>query len=78
MTKLKAFADYKLNEAQMMISVFDRVENILGKGQNVGNQHFLLFLKCFQNSSTGVGWVGGSLTHSHTMTPFDAPGKQAF
>ena len=32
-TKLKAFADDKINVAQIMISVFDRVENIL-KGEN--------------------------------------------
>ena len=25
----------------------NRVENILGKGENAGNQHFLLFPKCF-------------------------------
>ena len=28
LTKLKAFADDKMNEAQMMISIFDRLENI--------------------------------------------------
>ena len=22
-------------------------ENIVGKGENVGNQHFLIFLRCF-------------------------------
>ena len=27
----------------MKIFVFDRVENIVGKGENVGHQHFLLF-----------------------------------
>ena len=43
MTKLKAFADDRINEAQMMISVFDGVENIVGKGENAGNQHFLPF-----------------------------------
>ena len=32
----------------MTISVFDTVENILGKGGNAGNQHFLLFPQCFQ------------------------------
>ena len=26
----------------MIISVFDRVENIVGKGENAGYQHFLL------------------------------------
>ena len=24
-------------------------ENIVGKGENAGNQHFLLFLQCFHN-----------------------------
>ena len=32
-TKLKAFADEKLNVTKMIISVFDRVENIVGKGK---------------------------------------------
>ena len=34
MTKLKAFADDKINVAEVMISVCDRVENIVGKGEN--------------------------------------------
>ena len=28
--------------------VFDRAENIVGKGENAGYQHFLLFPQCFQ------------------------------
>ena len=36
-----------------MISVFDRVENIVGKGEN-GNQHFLHFPLCFQKAPTEV------------------------
>ena len=32
----------------MMISVFDRAENIVGKEENAGYQHFLLFPQCFQ------------------------------
>ena len=32
----------------MMIFVFDKVENIVGKGENAGYQHFLLFPRCFQ------------------------------
>ena len=32
-TKLKAFSDDKLNVTKMIISVFDRVENIVGKGE---------------------------------------------
>ena len=33
MTKLKVFADDKLNVTKMIISVFDGVENIVGKGE---------------------------------------------
>ena len=43
MTKLKAFADNKLNIAKMSISLFDRVENIVGKTEKCWFQHFLLF-----------------------------------
>ena len=50
-TKLKTFADEKINVFQMMISVLYRVENILGKGENAGYQHFLVFPQCFQKSS---------------------------
>ena len=42
-SKLKAFADDNSNVAKMMNPVSDRVENIVGKGENAGNQHFLLF-----------------------------------
>ena len=30
-----------------MISVFDRVENTMGKVENASYQHFLLFPQCF-------------------------------
>ena len=42
-TNFKAFADDKANVANMMIFVFDRVENIVGKEENAGYPHFLLF-----------------------------------
>ena len=35
----------------MIISVCDRLENIVGKGENAGYQHFLLFPQCFENAS---------------------------
>ena len=35
----------------MIISVFDRVENIVGRGENAGYQHFLLFPQCFEKAS---------------------------
>ena len=42
--KLKAFADNKFDLDQMMLFVFERIENILGKGENAGYQHFSLLL----------------------------------
>ena len=29
------------------VKFFDMIENIVGKGENAGNQHFLLFQPCF-------------------------------
>ena len=40
----------------MVISYFNRLENIVGKRENAGYQHFLLFPQCFQNAS-----ISGSL-----------------
>ena len=60
--KFKAFADDKSNSAKIMISVFNRVENIVGKGENAGYQHFLLFPQCFHKASSpgslkvGIVW----------------------
>ena len=34
-----------------MISLLDRIENIVGKGEDAGYLHFLLFPQCFQNAS---------------------------
>ena len=48
-TKLKAFADYKLNITKMIISVFDRVENV-GKGEIACTSN-LLFPKSLQKAS---------------------------
>ena len=39
-TKLKAFADDKLSITKMIISVFDRVENIVGKGEIACTSNF--------------------------------------
>ena len=59
MSRLKAFTDDKMNIAKMMIYVFDKVENIVGKGENAGYQHFLLFPQYFQKAfSSGVLKVG--------------------
>ena len=46
-TKQKAFADNKFNISKMNISILDKEENTVGKEENAGYQHFLLFLQCF-------------------------------
>ena len=53
-TKLKAFADdiLVLDVTKMIISVFDRVENIVGKRRNCLYKQFLLFPQCFQKASS--------------------------
>ena len=48
--KLKSFADDKLNLAQNIKVVFHKIENIVGKEENAGYQHFLLFPQCFQKA----------------------------
>ena len=50
LTKLKSFADDLVDLAKMMRSIFDRIENMVEKGENAGYQHFLLFPQCFQNT----------------------------
>ena len=53
-SRLKALADDKINVTEKLKFVFGRVENIVGKGENAGDRHFLLFPQRFQKaSSTG-------------------------
>ena len=46
----------------MMNCVTDWVENIVGKGENAGYQHFLIFPQCFQKAffpgllKVGIVW----------------------
>ena len=47
-SKLKAFADDKLNVTQNIKVVFHGIENMVEKEENAGYQHFLLFPQCFQ------------------------------
>ena len=50
-SKLKAFAEDKLIKIfELMIFVFYGVENTVGKVENAGYQHFLLFPQCFQKA----------------------------
>ena len=54
MTKLNAFADdiSQSNIAKMIISLFDREENTVGKGENADYHHFLIFPQCFPKPSS--------------------------
>ena len=62
LSKLKAFADDNSNVNQKLKFALGRVENIVGKGENAGYQHFLLFPQCFQKASSfgslkvGIVW----------------------
>ena len=47
-TKLKAFADDKLNVTKMIISVFERVENIVGKGEIACTSNFFFSHNVFK------------------------------
>ena len=47
----EAFAADKLNIAEVVLSVCNKIENIVGKGENAGHQHFLLFPQCFPKVS---------------------------
>ena len=45
------FADNKLDLIEKLKFVLGRVENVVGKGENAGFQHFLLFPQCFKYDS---------------------------
>ena len=59
LSKVKAFADDKRNVSQNIKAVFHRIENIVGKEENAGYQHFLIFphnvfIKAFSSSASKV------------------------
>ena len=47
-SRLKTFAENKLKVCSNYEFIHNRIENSVGKGENAGYQHFLLFPKCFQ------------------------------
>ena len=49
--KLKAFADDKISVHKKLKFGLEKVENILGIGENAVHQHFHLFPQCFQKAS---------------------------
>ena len=46
---MKAFVDDKINATKKLKFVLDWIENILGKGENAGYQHFLFSQNIFEN-----------------------------
>ena len=60
--KFKVVANDKIIVTQRLKFVLGRIENIVGKGENAGFQHFLLFPQCFQKLSfpevfkVGIVW----------------------
>ena len=48
MSTLKVFVKDKLDVAQITKSVFERAENMMGKRENAGYQHFLFYPSHFQ------------------------------
>ena len=50
-SNMKAFADDKINVTEKLKLIFGTAENIVGKGESAGYQHFLLFPQCFQKAS---------------------------
>ena len=51
LVQIEAFANDKIKVTEKMKFVLEIVENIVGKGENAGNQHFLLFQQNFQKAS---------------------------
>ena len=51
LSKLKAFTDEKIECYSKVEMHIGRSENIVGKGENAGYQHFLLFPPHFQKAS---------------------------
>ena len=48
LAKLKAFADDNFIVTQTVQFLFERLQNVVGKGENASYQHFILFPHCFQ------------------------------
>ena len=61
-SEFNALVDDNFNLGPRKEFVSDRLENIAGKGENAGYQHFLLFPLCFQKPSVlkfGIGCQRG-------------------
>ena len=62
LSKLKAFAEDKINVTKQLEFVLGKEKTLWEKGENDGYQHFLLFPQCFQKASftevleVGIAW----------------------
>ena len=59
LVQIESIAGDKINVTKILKFVLGRVENFVGKGENDGNQHFLLFLQCFKKASYTVIKIHG-------------------
>ena len=50
-SKLKVSAEDKINVIEKLKFVLERIEDSVGKGENAGYQHFLLFPQCLEKDS---------------------------
>ena len=48
LVQIESICRKQINVTKMLGFVLERIGNIVGKGENAGNQHFLLFPQCFQ------------------------------
>ena len=67
-SKLKTCADNKINVNKRLKPDMRREENIVGKGENAGNQHFLLFPQYFQNLSSSGSLKVGIVCNFHQIS----------
>ena len=79
---MKAVADNKFKVIQVGKFFLDKMKNIVGREENAGYQQFLFYPQClkwlFLQGCKKSRLCCKELTNSHTITPFDAPGEQAF
>ena len=75
--KMKEFADNNFEFDENGSKFAEQIQNTVGKGEIAGHEQFLLFPQCFQKTYKELNFIC-LLTLSHSMTPFDAPEKQAF
>ena len=91
LSKLKAFADDNIIVTQNLRFALGRLENIVGKGENAGYQHFLFFPQRFQKLSfsgslkVGIVWERVNQYHmtlslwlTHSLSPPPITRRQHF